>query len=394
MTKACRAQRPNCYNFPTNGTSFPLIAVLIMGILSGVKIIEMEGIGPGPFCGMQLADMGAEVILIQRPSPEGTKTPPNDAAVLNRGKKVIQLNLKDPNHQSQVMDLIRQADGLIEGMRPGVMERLGLGPDICLKENPKLAYGRVTGWGQSGPLAHAAGHDINYIALSSALWYSGRPGDAPVTPPTLIGDIGGGALHLTIGMLAAIFNAHRTGKGEVIDAAMVDGSANMMNLLFSSRAGGRLSNERGKSLLDGPHWYDSYRCSDNKFITIGALEPKFYQLLLDKLGLSADQNFADQLDSSKWPVQKATLSRLFSHQPQAYWCDLLEGSDACFSPVLNPDEAAQHPHNMAREVFLNRNNNLEANAAPRFLNHPCEPPANAQMITSADVLAEWSQSDK
>jgi acetyl-CoA hydrolase len=340
---------------------------------------------------MQLADLGADVILIQRPNPQARKTTINSTAVLNRGKKIIELNLKDPDHQAQVIKLIRHADGLIEGMRPGVMERLGLGPNICLKENPKLTYGRVTGWGQTGPLSQAAGHDINYIALSSALWYSGRPGDAPVTPPTLIGDIGGGALHLTIGMLAAILNAHRTGKGEVIDAAMVDGSANMMNLLFSARAAGRFSNDRGKSILDGPHWYDSYQCSDGKFVTIGALEPKFYQLLLDKLGLSADKDFNEQLDSDKWPLQKEKLSHVIGEYSQEYWCNLLEGSDACFAPVLNPDEAAKHPHNEARQVFSTRNNNLEANPAPRFLNHPSDTATNAQLVTSEEVVKRWSR---
>ncbi|MDG0972180.1 MAG: CaiB/BaiF CoA-transferase family protein [Porticoccaceae bacterium] len=362
-----------------------------MSILSGIKIIEIEGIGPGPFCGMQLADLGADIILIQRPTPQTAKSDPSySTSVLNRGKRIIQLNLKDPQHQQQVKELLRHADGLIEGMRPGVMERLGLGPEICLKQNPKLVYGRVTGWGQTGPLAQSAGHDLNYIGLSSALWYSGRPGDAPVAPPTLIGDIGGGALHLTIGMLAAIFNAYRTGKGDVIDAAMIDGSANMMNLLFSSRANGRFSNERGKSLLDGPHWYDSYQCSDNKFVTIGALEPKFYQLLLSKLGLSADKDFADQLDSEKWPVQKDKLSQIISQHSQSHWCGLLEGSDACFAPVLDPDQAANHPHNRARQVFSTRNDNLEANPAPRFRNHPFTTPDNARVVTCDEVLGLWS----
>lgn len=362
-----------------------------MSILSGIKIIEIEGIGPGPFCGMQLADLGADVLLVQRPRHGSDNTGSDDTAVLNRGKRIIQLDLKDSAQQQQLLALIAHADGLIEGMRPGVMERLGLGPDICLQKNPKLVYGRVTGWGQTGPLAQAAGHDINYIGLSSALWYSGRPGDPPVTPPTLIGDIGGGALHLTIGLLAGIFNAYRTGKGDVVDAAMVDGSANMMNLLFSSRASGRLSNERGKSLLDGPHWYDSYQCSDNKFVTLGALEPQFYQLLLEKLSLTEDTDFADQHDSEKWPMQKAKLGLQIRGQTQAYWCDLLEGTDVCFSPVLNPDEAAQHPHNQARRVFLTRNNNLEANPAPRFRDHPFATPANGERVEPTSILAQWSR---
>ena len=362
-----------------------------MSILSGVKIVEIEGLGPGPFCGMQFADLGAEVILIQRPGTHSnTESNNGDSAILKRGKHVIELNLKEPRQQAQALELITHADGLIEGMRPGVMERLGLGPDICMQANPRLAYGRITGWGQDGPLAHAAGHDINYIGLSSALWYSGRPGDAPVTPPTLIGDIGGGALHLAIGMLAVIFNAHRTGKGDVIDAAMVDGSANMMNLLFSARAAGRFDNERGKSMLDGPHWYDSYQCSDEKFITIGALEPQFYQLLLDKLGLSTDEDFTEQLSSEHWPAQKEKLVNIIKQHPQEYWCNLLEGTDACFSPVLNPDQAAAHPHNVAREVFTTRNNNLEANTAPRFLDHPAATPSNAQLTTVEAVLKHWS----
>ena len=362
-----------------------------MPILSGIKIVEIEGIGPAPFCGMHLADLGADVVLVQRPRTDGAPIGDNECnTILKRGKRIITLDLKNEQDQQSLLELIKHADGLIEGMRPGVMERLGLGPDICHEINPALAYGRITGWGQDGPLSQAAGHDINYIALSSALWYSGKPGDPPFASPTMVGDIGGGALYLTIGMLACILSAKSTGKGDVIDAAIVDGTGHMMNLIFSLKALGQVHNERGVSILDGPHWFDTYACKDGKFISVGSLEVKFYQILLERLGLQDDPEFKDQYDARKWPEQKQRLTKIFKTKTQAQWCDAMEGSDACFAPVLNPDEAAEHPHIKAREIFSHRNDNLEANSAPRFKNHPTEASANPTASSIEKMVKEWS----
>jgi acetyl-CoA hydrolase len=359
-----------------------------MSILSGVKIIEIEGIGPGPFCGMLLADLGADVIAIERPAA-GQFSSSNDTIITKRGKRVINLDLKNDDDKKKLFELIKQADGLIEGMRPGVMERLGLGPDICRAINPKLAYGRVTGWGQDGPLSRAAGHDLNYIALSGALWYSGKPGDPPFAPPSLIGDIAGGALYLTIGMLAAIMKARETGKGDVIDAAMIDGSAHMMNLLLTAKQFGGLQNERGKSMLDGPHWYDSYVCKDDGFITIGSLEPKFYALLLDNLELTDDPLFTSHMDASAWPAQKEKLTTIFKTKTRDEWCVQMEGTDICFAPVLNPDEAATHPHMKARSIYSKDRGSLEAMPSPRFTDNPAKKPSNSKTTTVSDVLKDW-----
>ena len=246
--------------------------------LSGLKIVEIEGIGPGPFCGMLLADLGAQVTLIKRP---GGATPFGDkgADPMTSGKTVIELNLKDPEAVQKLKSMMKNFDALIEGMRPGVMEKLGIGPKDMAEHNPKLVYGRLTGWGQDGPLAHAAGHDINYIALSGALWYTGQPDQAPLPPPTLIGDIAGGALYMAIGLLSAVMKARETGEGCVVDAAMVDGSAHMMNLLLAAASNNIVQEKRGQSLLDGPHWYGTYECEDGHYVTIGSLEPQFYALL-------------------------------------------------------------------------------------------------------------------
>jgi len=359
-----------------------------MGILSGIKIIEIQGIGPAPFSGMHLADMGADVVVVERPGPPSFGDL-GDATISKRGKKVIKLNLKDTDDQAKLLDLVKHADGLIEGMRPGVMERLGLGPDICLKANPRLAYGRVTGWGQDGPLAKAAGHDINYNALSGALWYSGRPGDPPFATPTLIGDIAGGALYLTIGMLAAILNAQRTGNGDIIDAAMIDGSAHMMNLLLSLKAAGGMSYERGRSVLDGPHWFDTYECKDGGFVSIGSLEPQFYALLLKHLGLTDDPDFQDQLNARKWPAQKARLTEIFKTKTRDDWCEIMEGTDVCFAPVLHPGEAAEHPHMKARGIYNERNGNIEASSAPRFERHAQSGPVKAETASFQSLLFDW-----
>lgn len=349
-----------------------------MGVLSGVKIIEIAGIGPAPFCGMLLADMGADVILVERNAAKaGDPLDLGANAIVNRGKRSIALDLKDPQAIVTVLQLVAGADALIEGMRPGVMERLGLGPAVCLQHNPRLVYGRMTGWGQDGPLAQSAGHDINYIALSGALWYAGQAGQPPMAPPTLVGDIGGGALYLAMGVLAAILSARSSGQGQVVDAAVVDGSANMMNLLLSLHAAGCQPMARGQGLLDGPHWYGSYACADGGFISIGALEPQFYRLLLEKLGLQDDADFQRPYDASCWGRLRERLTAIFNAQPRAYWVALLEGSDACFAPVLTPAEGMSHPHLQARGVYVEQNGVLQAAPAPRFSGTPSVASAKA-----------------
>ncbi len=341
-----------------------------MSVLAGVKLLEIEGIGPGPFCAMLLADLGAEVVMVQRTRSAGDITDMGDAAIQHRGKRSVAVDLKSPQGVQVVLQLAEQADCLIEGMRPGVMERIGLGPDVCLARNPRLVYGRMTGWGQTGPLAHAAGHDLNYLALSGALWYASPAGTPPFTPPTVVGDVAGGALYLAIGLLAGILNARTTGRGQVVDAAIVDGAAHMLNLLLALRASGNLEIERGASIVDGSHWSSTYRCADGGFVAVQSLEPRFYAVLLDRLGLAADPDFARQYDPSSWPRARQRLAELFATRPRDAWCALLEGSDACFAPVLDPEAAARHPHNVARGVFSTRDAMLQANPAPRFSKSP------------------------
>lgn len=348
-----------------------------MGVLSGLRVIEIAGLGPAPFCGMLLADMGADVVLVERGG--GRTVDPLSVgrnAIVNRGKRSLVLDLKDPAAVDALLRLIDGADALIEGMRPGVMERLGLGPEICLARQPRLVYGRMTGWGQDGPLAQAAGHDINYIALSGALWFSGAPGEAPMAPPTLVGDLGGGALYLAMGVLAALLAARQSGFGQVIDAAIVDGSANLMNLLLSLHAAGQQPMERGRGLLDGPHWYGSYVCADGLFVSVGALEPQFNALLFARLGLADDPDFAaaHAYDPRRWPRLRVRLAALFATQPRGHWVALLEGSDACFAPVLTPREAFAHPHLCARAVYAERDGVLQAAPAPRFSATPSSTP--------------------
>jgi alpha-methylacyl-CoA racemase len=338
-----------------------------MGVLAGVRIIEIAGIGPGPFCGMLLSDMGADVILVERPGPKaGGPLELGKSAIVNRGKRSLALDLKDVRAIEAVLHLIDNADGLIEGMRPGVMERLGLGPDVCLARNPRLVYGRMTGWGQTGPLAQVAGHDLNYVALSGALWFSGAPGSPPMTPPTLVGDLGGGAMYLAMGLLAGILNAKRTGEGQVVDAAIVDGSANLMNLLLSAHAAGQQPFERGRGLLDGPHWIGSYTCADGHFISVCALEPQFNALLFEKLGLDNDPEFQHPYDPNCWSRLRERLKLIFATQPRQHWIALLEGTDACFAPVLTPAESMTHPHIVARGIYATRDGLLQAAPAPRF----------------------------
>lgn len=354
-------------------------------MLKGIRIIEFEGLGPGPFAGMMLADLGAEVIVIHRPGGGGPAN--GKASLLDRGKKSIVLDLKDRDDLNVAKALISTADALIEGFRPGVMERLGLGPEEFGGANPRLIYGRMTGWGQEGPRAHTAGHDLNYIATSGALWYASDPDAPPLTPPTLVGDIGGGALYLVAGLLAGLLNAARTGRGTVVDAAIVDGSAHMMALLMSMAASGDLKTERGKSLLDGPHWCRSYACADGRYLTVQCLEPKFYEIFLAVMGLDDDPAFAAQNDPMQWPDQTVRLAEIFRTAPAAHWAGKFEGTDACVAPVLSPDEAKHDPHMRARGVWRTAQDILQPSPAPRF--GPDNPPPGEiprRGEHSADIL--------
>ncbi|WP_160105584.1 CaiB/BaiF CoA transferase family protein [Pseudomonas izuensis] len=336
-------------------------------MLSGIRIVEICGIGPGPFCAMHLADLGADVIAVERAesvSITGQANAPDNP--LNRGKRSVVADLKSPEGREAVLKLLESADAVIEGMRPGVMERLGLGPQACQARNPRLVYGRMTGWGQSGPMASAAGHDNNYIALSGALYHCGTAGEAPSSPITLIGDVGGGALYLAIGLLAGILSARQTGKGTVVDAAIVDGSAHMMQLMMSLSRRGLLQEERGKSVHDGSHFYATYRCADDQYVALGSMEPQFYALLMQKLGLQDDSRFAKQWDMKRWDELRGLLADLFASQPREHWCDLLEGTDVCFAPVLSPRKASRHRHMVERGVYFERDGMLQASPAPRF----------------------------
>ncbi|CUH81126.1 CaiB/BaiF CoA transferase family protein [Tropicibacter naphthalenivorans] len=355
----------------TEGTSAPL---------SGVRIVEFAGIGPGPFAGMMLADMGAEVIRIDRP---GAKTHPAD--FLARGRRSMVLDLKKPEAARVALRLLDSADALIEGYRPGVMERLGLGPDVVHARNPKLVYGRMTGWGQDGPLSHAAGHDLNYIALSGALWGTGAADQPPSFPMNLLGDFGGGAMYLAFGMVTALFAAERTGQGDVVDAAICDGAASLMAMTYSFRAMGRWRDERGANLLDGGvPWYGVYTCADGKWITIGPLEPKFWDELLRLLGIDAE-TFGDRSNRADWPAMRDCFAEVFQTQPRDYWTTLLEGTDACVAPVLSYDEARAHPHNAARGVFA-PDGPEQPMPAPRFARAQTPLPAPAPRL-GADTRA-------
>ncbi len=337
-----------------------------MGPLSGFKIIELAGIGPGPFCGMMLADMGAEVIRVERFSAaaDSAATAPKD--ILARNRRSIAVDLKSPAGIETVMRLIEGADALFEGFRPGVTERLGLGPDECLERNERLVYGRMTGWGQDGPMAQAAGHDINYIGLAGALHAMGRAGEKPVPPLNLVGDFGGGGMLLAYGLVCALLEVSKSGKGQVVDAAMIDGTSALMAMFYSMSASGRFHLERGTNLLDGgAHFYDTYRTKDDEHICIGSIEPQFYALLIEKAGLDAEK-FAPQMDESQWPELKAELTNVFLTKTRAQWCELMEGTDVCFAPVLNLQEAAEHPHSKARNSYLQVDGVLQHAPAPRF----------------------------
>jgi alpha-methylacyl-CoA racemase len=341
-----------------------------MGPLAGIKVVEVAGIGPAPCAGMMLADMGAEVILVERRHPNANSAGIGDdhgQAFFNRGKKSIALDLKSPEAIEVVLELVSAADILLEGFRPGVMERLGLGPEICLERNPKLVYGRMTGWGQSGPLSQTAGHDPNYIGLSGALWYGGSGNRPPTAPLTLVGDLGGGTMVLLFGILSALIHAGKSGEGQIIDCAITDGSAYISSLLWMMYNTGQLRDELGRGWADfGSPWHDTYECADGKYVTVCALEPQFYAELLQRLGLDENPVFARQWDSSQWPEGKRQMRALFLGKTRQAWCDLLEGTDACFGPVLDMSEAPRHPHNVARGTFLDLDGVVQPAPAPRF----------------------------
>jgi len=336
-----------------------------MGPLSGLKVIEILGMGPGPFCGMMLSDMGANVIRVDRKGHASLFAAPK-YDVLGRGRRSIAVDLKKHGAVELILRLSEKADALFEGFRPGVMEKLGLGPDICLTRNPKLVYGRMTGWGQDGPLANAAGHDINYTALSGALYPVGPRGGKPLPPLNYAGDYGGGGLLLAFGMVCALFEAQKSGKGQVVDASMLDGSALLTSVFHGLYASGMWNNTRGANLFDGgAHFYTTYETADGKWIAIGALEPQFYTLLLEHIGME-DPNLENQMDREHWPAFEEKLSAVFKTKTREEWRQILEGTDVCFAPVLSFDEAPKHPHNIARHVFTEIESVSQPSPAPRF----------------------------
>ena len=359
-----------------------------MGPLKGIKVVEMAAIGPVPFCAMMLSDMGAEVIRIDRLNQKGSG---HRANVLFRGRKSIAVDLKDKQGIDVALALIGKSDVILEGFRPGVMERLGLGPDICLGQNPKLVYGRMTGWGQNGKLSQAAGHDINYISVAGALGAMGYP-DRPPTPPlNLVGDFGGGAMYLLSGVLAALLERHSSEKGQVIDAAMTDGTASLLSGFYGMMAMGMWTTERYKNRLDGgAFYYGSYECKDGKHISLGSLEPQFYALLLEKCEVS-DESFQDQLDQETWPQKRENMECIFKTKTRDQWCEILEGSDVCFAPVLNLEEAPHHPHNRERNTFVEFEGVTQPSPAPRFSRTQGDIQSSAALIgeNSEEILESW-----
>jgi len=356
-----------------------------MGPLAGIRVVEFAGIGPGPFAAMLLSDMGAEVIRIDR---KGGRTP-HKTEVTYRGRQAVALDMKKPEAVEAALKLIDGADALLEGFRPGVMERLGAGPDVCLKRNPKLVYGRMTGWGQTGPLANAAGHDINYIALTGALHGIGNRGHKPVPPLNLVGDFGGGALYLAFGVVCGLIEAKKSGKGQVVDTAMTDGAASLMSMFYGMTAMGMWKDERGVNLLDsGAHFYDTYETKDGKFVALGSIEPQFYRELLEKTGIT-DDAFAAQMDRNAWPALKEKLAAVIKTKTRDEWDAIMLGSDVCYAPVLSITEAPKHPHNVARKTFVEVDGVVQPAPAPRFSRTVAEvqgPPAAAD---NEGALAKW-----
>jgi alpha-methylacyl-CoA racemase len=359
-----------------------------MGPLSHLKIVEFAGIGPGPMAAMLLADLGADVLRLERIQGPSIRL---RSGVLNRSRRSVAIDLKQPDGVETALKLLEQADALIEGFRPGVMERLGLGPDVCLARNPKLVYGRMTGWGQEGPLAHAAGHDINYIALTGALNAIGTKEGPPSPPLNLVGDFGGGALYLAFGLVCGILEAVQSGKGQVLDVAMVDGAASLMTSIYGSRSIGAWKDDRQSNQTDGgAHYYGAYETKDGKFISIASIEPQFYAELLERLGLDG-ADLPEQLDREHWPDLKGKLEALFKTRTRDEWCEILEGTDVCFAPVLSMAEAPDHPHMKARGAFVEVGGVVQPAPAPRFSRTPAEvsaPPPSPGQDTAA-ALKDW-----
>jgi alpha-methylacyl-CoA racemase len=365
-----------------------------MGPLQGFRIIEIAGIGPGPFCGMLLADMGADLVRIARPGrPEAGVDIPDRYNVLLRGRPSIAVDLKSDAGVGLVLKLCEKADALFEGFRPGVMEQLGIGPDECAAVNPKLVYGRVTGWGQNGPLAHSAGHDGNYAALAGAIGAIGAGDGPPAVPLNLVGDYGGGGAYLAIGLLAALLEAQRSGSGQVVDAAMIDGAASLMSVFYGLRAGGLWSERRGSNLLDGgAPFYRPYRTSDGEYLFVAAIEPKFYAELLAGAGITG-LDLARQFDRSTWQLQVDALARAFGSGTRDHWMNRFAGTDACVAPVLSLSEATRHPHNRAREVFVEIDGVTQPAPAPRFsrTDSTARPPSAGADIR--EILGNWGIED-
>jgi alpha-methylacyl-CoA racemase len=364
----------------------------VSGPLEGIRIIELAGLGPSPFAGMMLADAGADIIRIDR-SDRATYPPNTEPHVdlMNRGRRSVAVDLKHPDGVALVLRLVEQADGLMEGFRPGVTDRLGLGPDVCLARNPKLVYGRMTGWGQEGPMAQVAGHDIDYIALAGALEPMGRVGERPFPPLNLVGDFGGGGMLLAFGMCAAIISAQRTGAGQVVDAAMVDGAASLMTMTYTLISAGIWKDQRGTNLLDtGAHFYEVYETADGGYMALGAIEPQFYAELIHRLGLEGE-DMPDQMDRQAWPEMKERFAALFATKTRAEWEAVFEGSDACATPVLSPAEAPGHPHLRHRETFTEVAGVVQPSPAPRFMGTPGSirrPPPNPGQHAD-EALADW-----
>jgi alpha-methylacyl-CoA racemase len=355
------------------------------GALSGLRIVEIAGIGPGPFAGMMMADHGAEVIRVERPNAAPGMAPAH-TDILARSRKAVAIDLKRPEGVAVLRDLARSADGLIEGFRPGVMERLGVGPEVLLADNPKLVFGRMTGWGQTGPMAKAAGHDIDYIALAGALHAYGRAGEKPTPPINMVGDFGGGGMFLAFGMVSAILHAQRTGQGQVVDCAMVDGAAVLMSMIWSFRAAGFWRDERGVNLLDtGAHFYDTYETADGKYLAVGAIEPQFYAELRRLAGLDGDDELDAQMNFSEWPGLKEKLAAVFRTRSRDAWMEVFDGTDACVAPVLSLKEAPLHPHNAARGTFVDASGVTQPAPAPRFSATPAVAPRMATGDTGADT---------
>lgn len=369
-----------------------------MGPLAGIRIVEFAGIGPGPMCAMLLADMGATVLRVSRKTPAGLGMQrPLSHDLLLRNRYSIEVDLKQPESIALALDLIGKADALIEGFRPGVMERLGLGPDICLGRNPRLVYGRMTGWGQTGPLAHAAGHDINYIAVTGVLAAIGRRDQLPSTPMNLVGDFGGGATYLAMGILAALLEARSSGKGQVVDAAIVDGTASLATLQYGMHGAGAQTEIRGDNVLDtGAHFYDVYECADGKLISIGPIEGKFYAELLRLLEIDGT-TIGPHLDRANWKVGHEVIARKFMRHAREHWCELLEGTDVCFAPVLTWSEAPNHPHLQARDTFVEVAGITQPAPAPRFSRTVSAKPTPPQPVTrenTAKALSAWLSRDE